>query len=62
MTTETELFENAGLENSPLNEFSGCHEHIVVNFENLQTLLNYFPKACKDFGWTISIKKTNIMI
>ena len=39
MTTETELFENSGLQENPLNEFSGCHEHIVVNFENLQTLL-----------------------
>ena len=39
MTTDTELFENSGLQDNPLNEFSGCHEHIVVNFENLKSML-----------------------
>ncbi len=38
MTTEKTPFDNAGLEASPLNEFSGCHEGIIRNFQQLRTL------------------------
>lgn len=39
MTTANDLFDNAGLESNPLNEFSGCHENITANFQRLQVLL-----------------------
>lgn len=39
MSTKQILFDKTGLERSPLNEFSGCHEHIVLNFQALQSLV-----------------------
>ncbi len=39
MSTDNKLFDTDGLEKGPLNEFSGCHEHIVANFQGLQTLV-----------------------
>ena len=38
MTNEKTLFDDTGLEASPLNEFSGCHEGIIRNFQKLRTL------------------------
>ncbi len=39
MSTDNELFNNDKLEKNPLNEFSGCHENIVANFQLLQSML-----------------------
>lgn len=40
MNSEQSLFDNSGLGANPLNEFSGCHQHIIANFKRLRTLLD----------------------
>ena len=34
---------------------------VAHTHEELQSLMDYFSQACKDFGLTISLKKTNVL-